>query len=301
MTAGQARHHHHLMPFLAVATGIATFSIMDALMKGASLAVGAYNAMFWRSLVGVALMLPYWRLRGGSWPKGAALRLHATRGLVSAFMATTFFYGLKFLPLAEGMAMSFIAPLIALYLAAVLLGESIEQRAILASLLGLTGVVVIAAARLGQGGYDANAAWGIAAILTSAVLYAWNLILQRRQALMAGPIEVATFQALFTSLFMALVSPWLAVLPPVSIMGHIGGAAVLAAISLMLISWGYGREEAQVLLPLEYSAFIWAAIMGWLMFGEGLTLPTIAGAALIVLGSWIAAKRQPVHTEATAL
>ena len=43
--------HHSLMPFLAVLAGIASFSVMDGLMKGASLAVGAYNAMLWRSLL----------------------------------------------------------------------------------------------------------------------------------------------------------------------------------------------------------------------------------------------------------
>ena len=286
------------MPFVAVAAGIGTFSIMDGLMKAASIAVGAYNAMLWRSLVGALIMVPYWLLRGGTWPQRAALRLHAARGLTSAFMATTFFYGLKYLPLAEGMAISFIAPLIALYLAAVMLGEKIGRRAILASLLGLAGVVVIAAARLGQGGYDRQAAWGIAAILASAVLYAFNLILQKRQAGLAAPIEVAAFQALTTSLFLLLVAPWLAVVPPLGVMGHVTGAALLAAVSLMLISWGYGRAETQVLLPLEYSAFIWAAIMGWVMFGEGLSLPTVAGAALIVVGCWIASRK---HIEATAV
>ena len=286
------------MPFFAVAAGIGTFSIMDGLMKAASIAVGAYNAMLWRSLVGALIMVPYWLLRGGKWPQRAALRLHAARGLTSAFMATTFFYGLKYLPLAEGMAISFIAPLIALYLAAVMLGEKIGRRAILASLLGLAGVVVIAAARLGQGGYDRQAAWGIAAILASAVLYAFNLILQKRQAGLAAPIEVAAFQALTTSLFLLLVAPWLAVTPPLGVMGHVTGAALLAAVSLMLISWGYGRAETQVLLPLEYSAFIWAAIMGWVMFGEGLSLPTVAGAALIVVGCWIASRK---HIEATAV
>jgi S-adenosylmethionine uptake transporter len=286
------------MPFLAVAAGIASFSVMDALMKGASLAIGAYAAMLWRSLIGAAVMLPLWRLRGGTWPDGAALRLHALRGLNSAAMATTFFYGLKYLPLAEGMAMSFIAPLIALYLAAALLGETIGRRAILASILGLAGVVVIAAGRLGKGSYEPSAAWGIAAILASAVLYAWNLILQRRQALLAGPIEVAAFQALFTSLFLSLLAPWFVVFPTLMVTGHIAMSAGLAAISLMMISWGYGREETQRLLPLEYSAFIWAAIMGWLMFGEALTAPTVAGALLIVAGCLIAARK---HIEQTAL
>ncbi|MEQ1497372.1 MAG: DMT family transporter [Novosphingobium sp.] len=300
MTQPQS-HHHHLMPFIAVATGIASFSVMDALMKGASLEVGAYNAMLWRSLLGAAVMVPLWKFLGGRWPRRDALRLHALRGLNGAIMATTFFYGLKFLPLAEAMAISFIAPLIALYLAAVLLGEKIGNRAIFASVLGLAGVVVIAGARLGQGGYSSQAAWGIAAILGSAVLYAWNLILQRQQAQLAAPTEVATFQALFSSLFLGLLAPWLAVQPSQEVVGLVSGSAVLAAISLMLISWGYAREETQVLLPLEYSAFIWAAIMGWLMFDEGLSLPSVTGAVLIVIGCWIAAKRQPVHTEQTAL
>jgi S-adenosylmethionine uptake transporter len=301
VASGQPNQHHHMMPFLAVAAGIASFSVMDALMKGASLEVGAYNAMLWRSLLGAALMVPLWRLSGGVWPQREAMRLHALRGLNGAIMATMFFYGLKFLPLAEGMAISFIAPLIALYLAAVLLGEKIERRAIFASVLGLAGVAVIAGARLGEGGYSSQAVWGIAAILGSAVLYAWNLILQRQQAKLAAPIEVATFQALFGSLFLGMLAPWLALQPSTAVLGYVSGSAVLAAISLMMISWGYGREETQVLLPLEYSAFVWAALFGWLMFDEALTAPTVAGAVLIVIGCWIAAKRQPVHTEATAL
>jgi S-adenosylmethionine uptake transporter len=287
--------HHSLMPFLAVLTGIASFSVMDGLMKGASLEVGAYNAMLWRSLLSAAVMVPIWKLGGGIWPRGKIMRLHAVRGLNGATMATSFFWGLKYLPLAEGMAISFIAPLTALYLAAVLLGEKISGKAIFASLLGLAGVVVIVSARLGQGGYSSDAAWGVAAILASAVLYAWNLILQRQQALLADPQEVATFQAVFSSLFLGLLAPWLALFPVLSAWTNIGGSAVLATISLMLISWGYAREETQVLLPLEYTAFIWAALIGWFMFGEGLTMPTVAGAVLIVIGCWIASRRHGPH------
>jgi S-adenosylmethionine uptake transporter len=292
------KHHHHALPFLAVLAGIAFFSVMDGLMKSASLAVGAYSAMLWRSLTGVALMVPVWKLGGGRWPERAVLKLHAIRGLNSSAMAVSFFWGLKYLPLAEGMAISFIAPLIALYLAAATLGERIEPKAIVASVLGLAGVVVIAAARLGQGEYSSEIAWGIAAILFSAVLYAWNLILQRQQAQIADPREIAMFQALFTSLFLGLLAPWLAEFPSLRAWYDIAGSAVLAAISLMLIAWGYAREEAQVLLPLEYSAFIWAALLGWLMFAEALTAPTVAGAVLIVAGCLIAARK---HTEQTAL
>jgi S-adenosylmethionine uptake transporter len=275
---------------------------MDGLMKSAALAVGAYSAMMVRSVFGVAMMLPLWKLGGGVWPERSALRLHALRGAISAGMATTFFWALIRLPLAEAIALSFIAPLIALYLAAVMLGEQIERRAIMGSLLGFGGVIVIGAGRLGAGGFSPDAVWGIGAILVSAVLYAFNLILQRKQAQLAGPREVALFQMGFSGLFLTLAAPFLLVLPESGTTLEIAGSAALAAVSLMLLSWGYGRAEAQVLLPIEYTAFIWAALIGWWMFGEAVTLATVGGVALIVFGCWIAARTQrEVHTEQTAL
>jgi S-adenosylmethionine uptake transporter len=290
--------HHHGAPFLAVIVGIALFSVMDGVMKAASLAVGAYSAMLVRSLIGLGIMLPLWKARGGTMPDAEAMRLHALRGAISAAMATSFFYGIVRLPLAEGIALSFIAPLIALYLAAVLLGERIGRGAILASLLGLAGVVVIAAARIDGRSFEGEAGLGLAAILFSAIAYAFNLILQRKQALLAGPVEVATFQTVFVAAFLALFAPWLAVWPDLAAFGYIATGAVLAMISLMVISWGYGRAEAQALLPIEYTAFIWAALIGWAMFAEPVTLPTIAGAVLIVGGCLIAARKP---TEQTAL
>lgn len=290
------------MPFLIASCGIALFSVMDAVMKSASLQVGAYNAMLFRSGFGVLLMLPLWRWSGGRWPDRPALRLHALRGAISAGLATSFFWGLVRLPLAEAIALSFIAPLIALYLAAVMLGERIGRNAIIASVLGFAGVLVIGAGRLGRAALSEEAMWGIAAVLLSAVLYAFNLILQRKQAQLASPQEVALFQMGFAGLFLALAAPWLAAVPSLPALGEIATGAALAAVSLMLLSWAYGRAEAQVLLPIEYTAFVWAALFGWLIFAEPVTIETLAGVALIVVGCWIAARKlAPAHTEQTTL
>ena len=286
-----------LLPFVAALAGVALFSVMDALIKRASLAADVYNALLFRSMIGAVLMLPLWRLTGGRWPAAPTLRLHALRSAVVAAMAWLFFWGLVRIPMAEGIALSFIAPLIALFLAAALLGERIQPRALAASLLGLIGVIVIGAARMG-GTRDVEAAWGVAAVLASAVLYAWNLILQRQQAQVASPQEVAMFQNLCVAALLALGSPWLAELPEPPVLLDIAGGAVLAAAALMLLSWAYARAEAQALVATEYSAFIWSAILGWWWFAEAVTWPTLAGVALIVAACWIAARGR---TEATAL
>lgn len=283
------------IPFAVATLGIALFSGMDAVMKGLSLAIGVYNALLWRTMAGAVLggILFFGRRTG--WPAPLVLRLHLRRGIVSSFMALLFFWGLARVPMAQAIALAFVAPLIALYLAALLLGERIQKSAILASVLGFAGVVVIlfgqAQAELGR-----EAFWGATAILASAVLYAYNIILMRRQAQVAGPVEVAFFMSLIMTACFLLAAPWLAQVPAGVHWPAIGGAALLAFASLMLLSWAYARAEAQYLAPVEYTGFIWAALFGFLVFGEVVQPWTLLGAGMIVAACLVAARaRPPVH------
>jgi len=292
------RARSNLIPIVMTLAGLASFSVMDGVMKAASIAQGAYAALFWRNVVGVMLMAPIWlavRLRagGGLWPRPAVLRLHLARSAVSGVMAGLFFWGTVYTPLAEAMALSFIAPLIALFLAAGYLGETIHRRALAGSVMALAGVAVIAAGKIG-GHHGPMAVPGMIAILVSAVLYAINLVVQRRQAQVAGPDEIAFFQSLFIALLFAPGAWWLAPVPHGGQALLIGAGAVLAVASLMQIGWAYARAEAQVLVPLEYTAFIWAALIGWLMFGEAVTLRTLGGVVLIVAGCLLAIVRGAV-------
>ncbi len=270
-------------------------------MKRLSIGVGAYNAMLWRTMVGAAIGGLIFAIRRERLPAKSTMRLHLKRGTIAAFMATTFFYGIARVPLAEGMALSFIAPLITLYLAAVLLGEKIATRSIIASLLGLAGVAVIVISRLGTGEYDAEVARGIGSIFLSALLYAYNIILQRQQAQVATPVEVGFFQSLIACGVLSLASPFWGVVPGAQHWPDIVIAAILSLASLVIISWAYARAEAQILVAAEYTAFIWAALFGWLFFREPVTNSTLLGAVLIVIGCYIATRKSPQHIEATAV
>lgn len=71
----------------------------------------------------------------------------------------------------------------------------------------------------------------------------------------------------------------------------ITAAAALTVMGAMAIAWAYARAEAQALVPIEYSGFLWASLFGWAFFREAVTLPAIAGTLLIVTGCWIAARK----------
>ena len=280
-----------LLPVLSVIAGIAAFSVMDAAMKAASLMVGVGTAMLLRNLLGTAMMLPIWLAAGRPLPSRKVAVLHFQRSAITAIMAALFFHGLVRIPMAEGMAISFFAPIIALYFAAMLLGETIHPRAIVAAMLGLVGMVVIGADRFGAGEYGPEAIEGTISIVFSAVFYALNLVLQRKQATLAGPVEIAMFQNLNVALIFLVIAPFYWTVPDAVSLGWTALGAALATTALLFLSWGYARAEAQVLVPVEYTGFLWAALMGWLVFGEALGAGVVAGAALIVLGCWIGTRR----------
>jgi S-adenosylmethionine uptake transporter len=275
--------------FAAACLGIALYSLMDAVMKGLSLALGAYVALFWRLVVGLVMAGGLYLARRPVLPAQRVIRVHFARSVVVAVMALAFFWGIARTPLAEAIALTFIAPLIALGLAALFLKERIGARSVLGSLLGLAGVAVILAGRLGAP-HGPEAVWGMAAVVTSAVFYAVNLVIARHQAQLAEPLEIAAFQNLFVLALLALAAPWWLTLPPPGQWPAIGLAAALAIVSLLLLSWAYARAEAQALLSVEYTAFAWASLTGWWFFGEALTVVTILGTALIVVGCLMAAR-----------
>jgi S-adenosylmethionine uptake transporter len=264
---------------------------MDAVMKHLVIAIGIFAVSVWRSLsnliIAGTLYLPH-RL---PWPSRALLRIHIYRGIVVTVMALLFFWGIGRVPLAQAIALTFIAPLIALLLAAGFLGEIIGKRSIGGSIAAFGGVIVIvlgqARAELGPG-----VLLGSAAIIASALCYAVNIVMMRHQALAAKPLEINFFQSLTVAVL------WFAAVPAFGIPAWPGGQALwVVTASLMsttgglLFAWAYARAEASYLAVTEYSAFLWASVLGWIVFREPVSLYTLTGAALIVGGCLIAVRR----------
>ena len=280
-----------LVAFFVGTLGIATFSGMDAVMKGLVIALGIYATMLWRMLAGVVMAGALFAVHP-HWPSGSTMRIHLFRGCLTYVMAMLFFWGLARVPLAQAIALAFIAPLIALFLAAAFLRETIGPKTIGASLVAFAGVILIfigqAQADLGR-----DALLGSIAILISAICYAVNIILMRSQAQVAGPIEIAFFQNVIVAVLLIFSWPLFggADLPPTSQWPFVLLAAFLSTASLLLLSWAYARAEASYLAATEYTSFLWAMLLGWLVFGETVSLFTLAGAALIVAGCILAARR----------
>ncbi|HEX8840492.1 MAG TPA: DMT family transporter, partial [Sphingomicrobium sp.] len=266
---------------------------MDALMKHLVLAIGLVAVSVWRSAVNFALSAVLYLPRGLSWPDRKTLRLHVVRSVIVTVMAALFFWGIARVPLAQAIALTFIAPLIAMLLAAFSLNERVGRSSIIGAIGAFAGVIVIVIGQA-RASVASDVLLGIGAILASALCYAVNIVMMRHQALAARPLEINFFQGLTVLVLWLVVLPFVG-LPswPGSQWGWIVAAALMSTSGTLLFAWGYARGPASYLAVTEYSGFLWASLMGWLFFRERVSLTTAMGAVLIVGGCLIAARRRP--------
>ncbi len=281
---------HPVQAFIVALAAVGVLSVMDAVMKALVLALGIYVVSVWRSVLGAITGAIIYLPRRKSWPDRRTLRIHVSRGLIITAMGIAFFWGLARTPMAQAIALTFIAPLIALFLSAIFLGEKAGRSVVGGSLLAFAGVGLILAGQA-QADLGRDALLGSAAILFSAVCYAVNIVLMRAQALAARPPEITFFQnATIATVMLASIPLMGGVAWPEGHWPGLIAASLMSTAGILLFAFAYARGEAGYLSVTEYSAFIWAAALGWLLFDEAVSPMTLGGAALIVAGCLIAAR-----------
>lgn len=283
-----------IQAFLIALSAVGVLSVMDAVMKSLVLALGIYVVSVWRALLGAVSGAIIYLPRRRGWPDRRTLFLHVGRGAIITAMGFSFFWGLARTAMAQAIALTFIAPLIALGLSAVVLKEKVGSKVLGGSILAFAGVGLIL---LGQARAELSrdALLGSLAILFSAWCYAINIVLMRAQAMAARPPEITFFQNGTIAAIMVASIPFMGgvALPT----GHWPGliaASLMSTAGVLLFAYAYARGEASYLSVTEYSAFVWAAALGWLIFGESVSLLTFAGAVLIVIGCLLAARQSKV-------
>lgn len=201
-----------------------------------------------------------------------------------------FFWGLARVPMAQSVALTFLSPLMALFLAALTLGERIRRAAILGSLIAGGGVLVIAAGEV-QAQASTRVVLGSLAIIVASVLYAVSLVLLRRQAQAAGPTEVALFTMLVIAVLMTPAAPFVANWPAAGQWPAIVIAAALGACPRCCSPWPMrGRRHRcwrRSNIPRSCGRPVWAM---WCSASMSRCSPLV-GAALIIAGCIVAVRR----------
>jgi S-adenosylmethionine uptake transporter len=278
------------MILLAVAAeGLLTF--MDALIKALSARYPALQIAFLRfgfGLIGAALYAA-WSRPGR--PTREALLYNGVRALLIVVTATTFFFALARLPLADAVALSFISPVLTALFGVALLGERFDWRIAVALAGGFAGMLLIVGGKVGGAGLGREVLIGAAAVLLSAVGYALNTVVLRHRATRDPLSQIVLFQNLGPAMLLALPVPW--VWAPLTLADTLVFAllGMLGVTAHTMLAHAFARIEAARLAPVGYVGLAWGVLFGFVFFAELPGLATLAGAALIVLGAFVSRPR----------
>ncbi len=213
--------------------------------------------------------------------------LHLARGAINVGSAFCFYLSLVHIPLAEATAIAFSAPLFVTLLSAFVLKERVSVGAWCAVLAGFVGVLVVV--RPGFSGFHP------AAILPAlaAVGYAVMMLSARRISARESLLTTALYIVLAQVLASAVPQFW--VWQPIGKEQFAGmvGLAVFSTLGLTFITHGFRLAPPAVVAPFDYSGLLWAALFGWIFWGETLDAWTYAGAALIVASGILVVSQAP--------
>lgn len=266
------------------------FSVMGACVKWAGRYYGVAEIVLYRSLIGVVILSVFVLLRGSARrTNGNAFSLatplawlHLRRGITGSTALALWFYATLILPLGTAMTLNYAS---SLYLAAAVIGISMHQRKhvdirlAVAVIVGFAGVLLVLQPSVSRDQGVAALA-GLFSGVLAAVAY-WNV----RELTQLGEPEWRTvfyFSLTGTLLGLAgsLVSGFAAHTSEGALL--LLGVGVSALLAQLAMTRAYGSVHTLLVANLQYSAIVFASILGVALFGDRIPLIGWIGIAVII-------------------
>ena len=225
-------------------------------------------------LLGVLFLIG---LRGRSVLQSAHPKLQISRGVLAATSATLFIVGVSFVPLADAVAITFVAPFMVTVMGAIILREPVGFRRWAAVSIGFLGALIVIRPGMGV----IHPASGL--LIIAATAFALRQVLSR---LLAGDDSVQTTVAYTAIVSWALLTvplPFVWQTPATGLeIALLIAMAVLAAVAETLVIMALGAAQAVVVAPVQYSLLLWGTLYGFFVFGQLPDFWTWVGAFVIV-------------------
>ncbi|MWD26922.1 EamA family transporter [Aquicoccus sp. SCR17] len=256
-------------------TGV-LFVAVTALVKTLGTRLPAVEASFLRYAIGTILLLPIvprlLRLR----PSRRLAGLFLMRGAIHAVGVGLWFFAMARIPLADVTAMNYLSPIVVTVGAALFLGEKLAIRRMMAIVVALLGAFII----LRPGFREIGP--GHIAMLATATAFGASYLTAKHLTDESGPEVVVLLLSALVTLFLAPVAAANWVTPSLHELGLLLLVALCATAAHYAMSLAFAAAPVTVTQPVTFLQLVWAVLLGWLVFDEGVDPFVVLGGAVII-------------------
>ena len=266
---------------------VLVFIVMASMIKATSSHVPAGQAVFFRSLFAIPVIVAWLGMRH-ELATGFTTRNplgHFWRGLVGTSAMGLGFAGLAYLPLPEVTAIGYAAPLLTVVFAAMFLGEKVRLFRLTAVGLGLVGVLIVLSPRLTLLSPEVAShreAFGAMLVLGGAVFAALAQVFVRKLVNTEKTPAIVFWFSVTATLLSLTTLPFGWVWPTPFETGLLVGAGLLGGVGQILMTSSYREADASLVAPFDYASMLFALLIGYFVFAEVPTLTMLGGAALVI-------------------
>lgn len=264
----------------------AIFASLWVLIRLASETLPPPLIVFYRTLFGLAFMIPFFAHRARTTLSTQRLPLHLLRAASGVLAMYCTFYAVALAPLANVVAISYATPLFATLAAVFVLGEVIRSRRMVALAIGFVGVLVVL-----RPGVDTLSAGELAA-LASAVMVAISLTCIKLLARTERSETIVLFSFLFALPVNFAVALFFWRWPNPEEWLLLAAIGIGANVGQMTMTRAFSLADASALLPFDFVRLVLAAGLAATFFGERLDALTVIGAGVILTSSVYLAHRE---------
>jgi len=286
LTAAWLRLPGNLRGVLWVTIGTVAFALNDVFIKLLGRTFHPFELGLFRYGIGVLLLTPVFLRMGVPGLKTQRFGLHMVRLAMACTAQFGVFVAVINLHLADATAIAFSRPLFTTVIAVIVLHEIVRWRRWTATLVGFAGVLIMV--RPGHDGIDPVALIAVASALTFAVANILIRMLSRTEP----PNRILFYYHVGGTLVFAGPACWMWVTPAGIEWLMLFMIGVMTTIGMIGFVRGFAVGEANAVGPIEYARLIYAALLGYYIFGEVPDLWTLAGALLIVASTLYIARAE---------
>lgn len=275
---------------LAVLGASLIFALLGALIKIVSSSLTNEIVVFFRNFCALVFILPwFWHSRPQGGVKTTCFQLHLLRSITGLGAMYCFFYAIAHLPLSEAFLLIATAPLFIPLIAYIWIKEPVFRKVRGAIILGFIGIILIL--KPGIGMFKPVALVG----LVAGIFAALAMVSIRRMSTTEPTILIVFYFTLLSTLISAVPLIWSWRSPQFEIWWLLLLIGLLAAVGQFLLTIGYSLAPAAQIGPFTYSNVVFAAFLGWMLWGEALDYLTWVGAFLICVAGVITTHRTETH------
>ena len=276
-TSADGRAPDNARGLLLMLAGFFTFGAVDTIAKFLTAELHPMQIVWSRQLglLAIALVLIVRHGRGVFASRRPGLQ--AARGVLAAGSAALFIFGVRHVPLADAVAVSFIAPFVVTVLGALVLREPVGPHRWAAIAVGFVATLIVI--RPGFGSFHP----AILFVVLASVLFATRQVLSRVITAQDSTATTVVYTAFVGSAVLTLALPFVWVTPgsPRTLV-LLFAIAALAGLGEYLFIRALEIAQAVVVAPAQYTLILWSTLYGFLVFGQFPDGWTWIGTAIIV-------------------